>query len=115
MPELRELMITYFQTLLKFTRGNLIHILECIDHRVTLEDNIALIRKVNNEEVRKVVFIMKPNKFPRFEGINPRFYQFFWDIMGNEVVKFCDQFLITSCFPKNISRTQIVLIPKKKS
>lgn len=56
---------------------------------------------------------MHPEKSPGLDGLNPRFFQAFWDILGNNVVRICDEFIRSGKLPNGMNQTQIVLIPKK--
>uniref|UniRef100_A0A803PJN1 Reverse transcriptase domain-containing protein n=1 Tax=Cannabis sativa TaxID=3483 RepID=A0A803PJN1_CANSA len=46
--------------------------------------------------------------------MSPAFYQKFWHIVGNDVIKTVQNFFTTGCLPVNLNDTNVVLIPKKK-
>lgn len=58
---------------------------------VTEEQNAQLIKTISKEEVKDAVFSMHPGKSPGHDGLNPAFYQVYWSIVGNDVVKFCQE------------------------
>ena len=56
---------------------------------------------------------MHPDKTSGPDGFNPAFFQHFWELLGKEVFKYCQQWLIEGKFPNNVNDTTLVLIPKK--
>lgn len=42
------------------------------------------------------------------------FFQAHWDVVGTEVVNFCQTFIATSTMPHSVNDTHIILVPKKK-
>lgn len=111
-PELHNLIARHFQSLFKSSQGNVNTVLDCIENRISGPQNDLLVRKVCNEEVKQAVFSMHPDKSPGPDGLNHGFYQSFWDIIGGEVVKFCDDFIRLGKLQKGLNRTQVTLIPK---
>ncbi|XP_019176908.1 PREDICTED: uncharacterized protein LOC109172215 [Ipomoea nil] len=79
--------------------GDGVNFLEGIAPRVTQEHNEALLRPFECEEVKTALFAMFPDKAPGLDGMNPDFYQQFWDVYRN--------------FPPGLNNTDVVLIPKK--
>ena len=45
------------------------------------------VRVTSADEVKKAVFQMHPIKAPDSDGLNPFFYQYYWDIAGDHVTK----------------------------
>lgn len=74
--------------------------------------NIELMMPVVAEEM--AVFAMYPEKSPGMDGLNPAFFQTYWNIVGENVVRFCQKFMETGELPRGINRTLICLIPKVK-
>lgn len=58
-------------------------------HRVTDKQNYELEKPITREEVKKSVYAMYREKSPGYDGLNPGFYQAYWEIVGDDVVKFC--------------------------
>ena len=78
-----------------------------MNHMLTKDFTVA--------EVKKALGKMYPLKSPRPDGIPSLFYQHFWTIVGDSIVKCVLDFLITGTTPHNFHETHIVLIPKVKS
>lgn len=55
---------------------------DCIGVRVTRAQNEALTQEFTECEVKDDLFAMHPDKSPGSDGMNPSFYQKFWDIVG---------------------------------
>lgn len=73
-------MISIFQSNI----GDMEPVLECIQNRVSQEQNTRLLRRVSYEEVKIAIFSMNPDKSPGPDGFNPGFYQTFWDIVDDD-------------------------------
>lgn len=58
---------------------------------------------------------MHPDKSPGPDGINPAFYQRFWNIIGNDIVATCLNVISSNVVPDGLNDTLVVLIPKKQS
>ncbi|XP_019177676.1 PREDICTED: uncharacterized protein LOC109172888 [Ipomoea nil] len=56
---------------------------------------------------------MGRDKSPGPDGMNPGFYQAFWDLVGKDVTDFVLNCLSQSSFPLELNDANIVLIPKK--
>ncbi|CAH9144102.1 unnamed protein product [Cuscuta epithymum] len=57
--------------------------------QVTAEQNLALLKPICPEEVKAVIFYMHPNKAPGFDGMNPAFFQAYWDVIGPDISALC--------------------------
>ncbi|XP_031107282.1 uncharacterized protein LOC116011973 [Ipomoea triloba] len=53
-----------------------------IPPRVTQSQNAGLLKPFEPEEVRAPLFSMFPDKAPGPDGMNPGFFQHFWDVVG---------------------------------
>lgn len=58
---------------------------------------------------------MHPDKSPGPDGMNPAFYQRFWNIIGNDIVATCLNVISSNVVPDGLNDTLVVLIPKKQS
>lgn len=70
--------------------------------------------QVEVHEVKKAIFSMHSDKSPGPDGMSPGFYQKFWNIGGDDLVKVVRNFFTTGTLEKDIGDTNIVLISKKK-
>lgn len=113
-PPLNELICDYFQNLFTSSPGDMDDILECIDRKIIDVQNATLTRQVSFEEVKSAVFSMQQDKSPGPDGLNPGFYQAYWDILGTDLVQFCNSIISSEKLPGGVNFTHLVLIPKKK-
>lgn len=81
---------------------------------VTAEHNENLLMHVTSEEVKKAIFSMYPEKASGIDGLNPGFFQAYWDIVAEDVMRFCRDFMISGMLPDGINKTLVCLIPKIK-
>lgn len=56
---------------------------------------------------------MHPDKASGPDGLNPTFFQTFWNLIGQEVFRHRKSWLETNCFSNDLNNTNVVLIPKK--
>ncbi|XP_019151891.1 PREDICTED: uncharacterized protein LOC109148613 [Ipomoea nil] len=82
--------------------------------RVSQAQNDDLIRPFDKTGIKAAWTAMFPDKAPGPDGMNPGFYQNYWDVVGEDVSDFIVNCLNTRTFPANLNDTDIVLIPKKK-
>lgn len=69
---------------------------------------------ISDEEVKAAIFAMHSDKAPGIDGLNPSFFQAYWNIVGKDVCMFCQKFFDTGELPGNLNTTLVCLIPKVK-
>lgn len=72
-----------------------------------------IIKRATREEVRKAVLAMKRFGSPGPDGIQATFYQSYWDVVGEAIVKMVNSALSEGRVPIKILEAYISLIPKK--
>lgn len=82
--------------------------------QITAQENEELLREVSHGEVKEAVFAMHPDKACGPDGLNPAFFQVFWDIVEGDLVKFCRAFMQTGELPEGVNAALVCLIPKFK-
>lgn len=107
-------MIHYFSTLFKASETDWRGVIRCVSTKVSREQNVELLRPVEENEVKGALFHMHPDKSPGPDGMSPDFYQKYWHIVGADIVHMTRQFFETGLFEEHLTDTNIVLIPKKK-
>lgn len=86
---LHELILYYFQDLFS-SRGSVIHqSLSHISSCITDDQNQALLNRFDEKEIKDALFSMHLDTSPGPNGMNPGFYQKFWDITGKQVTLAC--------------------------
>ncbi|CAH9108066.1 unnamed protein product [Cuscuta europaea] len=91
-------------------------VLFSVDHLVSNDQNQYLLRPIREEDVRKAIFSMHPDKSLGPDGLSPVFFQHFWEVVGPEVVDFYKQTFLTSASGRGTSWKHWVgmSFPKKK-
>ena len=89
-------------------------VLDCIQPIVSATANEALCRPYSREEVNCAFAQMHPHKAPGPDGMNPFFYQKFWDIIGDDVSAVVLSILHGHPIPPALNRTFVALILKKQ-
>ena len=82
------------------------------NRRVTREMNEDLTRPVTEEEVRKAVFSIGPNKAPGPDGFTGAFYRQFWPTIKDQITQEVQQFFDNGILDPQINKTNLCLIPK---
>ena len=85
-----------------------------VERKVSYDQNQELLRPFESFEVKEAVFSMHPDKSPGPDGLNPGFYQAYWDIVGSNVSAACLHYLNNCVLPSDLNATSIILIPKVK-
>jgi hypothetical protein len=66
-------------------------------------------------EIKKALFMMRPNKAPGPEGFTAGFYQRHWDLLGCDITRAALDFLNGGTMPAVVNDTTLALIPKVKN
>uniref|UniRef100_A0A803Q9L8 Reverse transcriptase domain-containing protein n=1 Tax=Cannabis sativa TaxID=3483 RepID=A0A803Q9L8_CANSA len=104
----------YFSNIFTASESCWEHVMNCLEPKISAEQNSILLQPISAEEIKHALFQMHPDKSPGPDGMSPAFYQKFWHIIGNDVIKTVQNFFTTGCLPVNLNDTNVVLIPKKK-
>lgn len=73
----------------------------------------SLDNEFSDEEIKEAVFLLPKGKSSGPDGLPAEFFQFFWDIVGSDIISFVRGFFAgrdIGC----INRASITLIPKKQ-
>uniref|UniRef100_A0A803P6B0 Reverse transcriptase domain-containing protein n=1 Tax=Cannabis sativa TaxID=3483 RepID=A0A803P6B0_CANSA len=112
---LEEVMVNYFKDLFATAASDWTAVTSNVQPRVSYDQNIELVKEVTEEEVKKAMFQMHPDKSPGPDGMTPGFFQRCWHIVGRDVFRLVQEFFVTGSFPTSLNATNVVLIPKKKN
>ena len=83
--------------------------------RCPKEQNQQLIKEFEASEIKEAIFSLHPDKSLGPDGMNPGFFQAYWDIIGGEVTTTCLRLLNNWELSGDWNNTHIVLISKKVS
>lgn len=94
--DLQDLLNDHFSSITSSTNPFMDEdLLNIINTEVTEEDNLMLTAEPTDEEIRSIVFLIKPWAAPGPDGYQAGFYQHTWDIVGKEVINLVKQFFLT--------------------
>ncbi|CAN0925181.1 Transposon TX1 uncharacterized 149 kDa protein [Linum grandiflorum] len=113
--EMAAVASTYFRSLFQTQATDIRPIMRAVNRKVLDEDNRKLLAPFSNEEIRRALFDMHPDKAPGPDGFNPGFYQKMWGEVGEELAAACREWLDMEEFPMEVQATTIVLLPKVES
>ncbi|XP_026410582.1 uncharacterized protein LOC113305796 [Papaver somniferum] len=86
--------------------------LDRLENIITDQDNLMLTEIPSSEEIKKIVFDMKPWTTPGPDGFPPGFYQLMLETVGPEVVKMVKSFFHSKYILKQLNHNFTILIPK---
>lgn len=109
---LDDMIGSYYNKLFQSQGSDGQEILDCIEERVSMQQNEHLTQEFTGEEVKEAIFSMHPDKGPGPDGMNLAFYQRFWKIIGKDVTDLCLHILSTGCMPQSLNDALVVLILK---
>ena len=66
-------------------------------------------------EVKQAINQMAPLKALGPNGMPPLFYQYYWNLIGDDIFDTVLHYLNSATLPDNLNHTFITLIPKKKN
>lgn len=112
---LDNLIVSHFQNLFTSHQTQKEEVIDCIKATITEHQNTMLLLPVTKEEVKSALFQMHPDKAPGPDGMTPAFYQKYWSIVGDDVFKLVVKFFMEGSMDRELNKTNLVLIPKKKN
>lgn len=89
---LEKHIIEHFNHLYRASTVNWQEVVDCVDKKITADQNIELMREVTENEVKTAIFQMDPDKSPGPDGMTPAFYQKHWSIVGQDVCNLVKEF-----------------------
>lgn len=75
----------YFEQLFFSVDASSDPVVSLVQPKVTSEDNNMLLAPFTIEDFKTVIFQMHPDKSPEPEGLNPTFFQRFWNLIGMDI------------------------------
>ncbi|KAH7863936.1 hypothetical protein Vadar_023809 [Vaccinium darrowii] len=108
--------VQYYQGLFQSDGADQVsEVVDTIKARVNYQMNQSLTRPVSYPEIQQALFDIDPNKAPGSDGMTAGFYQWYWDVVGADVVGAVQQLFHTGHMLRSWNHTQLVLIPKVKT
>lgn len=111
--EIEEIMLSHFQNVTATSKSPIFQdILNLFQPCISDSDNLRLILLPDDQEIKDVVFSIRPWASPGNDGFQAAFYQQCWDTISFEVISMVQHFFIHKHMLKAINHTYQVLIPK---
>lgn len=110
--DLCALVRDYFTSIFSSQHGDYHSIISSVHSRVTDDDNTLLTRPFSEIEFKETIFSMHPDKSPDPDGLNPAFFQCFWNEIHSNIFTSAVSWLEPSSLPIELNATNIVLAPK---
>lgn len=110
---MENMIFQHFNQLFSTSGGNMAQVLNCITPSITHAQNTNLVRAVTREEVKVALFSMDPDKSHGPDGMSPGFYQHYWDLIGADIIYFCNQFVRDGHMPEGTKKTHLCSFQRK--
>lgn len=85
-----------------------------LDQCISQQENTSLNEIPTNNEIRRVVFSINPNKAPGPDSFNAKFYQTFWPTLKPDLIRMVSDFFTKATIDTRLNETILILIPKKE-
>jgi len=82
---------------------------------LSTRDNLCLLERFSEEEIRDAVWQCEGSKSPRPDGFNFNFIKKSWDFLKEDVMVVMNLFHETGCIPKGCNASFIALVPKVRN
>ncbi|KAL8088979.1 hypothetical protein AgCh_038659 [Apium graveolens] len=112
---LEEVVVNYFAELFKASTTDWRVITDCIQMKISEDQNNLLLEDISTSKVKATLFSMYPDKPPGPDDITPGLYQKHWNIVGEDIVQIVRKFFDIAQINHHLHGTNITLIPKKKN
>ena len=78
------------------------------------EDSLKLSANVSEQEIHKAMFSLKPYKAPGMDRLHARFFQHFWNFLGQSIIEEILAVFHSKRIPNYLNQTLVVVIPKRE-
>ncbi|XP_062103395.1 uncharacterized protein LOC133814454 [Humulus lupulus] len=88
--------------------------LTCLNkgRRLSLEQQVRLIRPFSKNDVKKALFSIHSSKSPGLDGFGSGFYKGLWEYIGEDITRSVLAFFQDGALPPSLNDTVISLVPK---
>ncbi|CAN6580631.1 unnamed protein product [Malus baccata var. baccata] len=113
--EICDIASFYFTGLFQSSRPSHIgEIMECMENRVSNDDNRLLTAPITNSEIMEATFQIPPTRAPGPDGFTGCFYKDHWATVGKDVTLVVKAFWHSGKLLRKLNHSNLVLIPKVK-
>ena len=78
------------------------------------KDSLRLSANVSEQEIHKAMFSLKPYKAPGMDRLHARFFQHFWNVLGQSIIEAILAVFHSKRIPNYLNQTLVVVIPKRE-
>ena len=71
---INAIIVDYFTQIFSSEGGSCAEVLQCVEPKISAEQNISLLEPFSPADVRAAIFSMHPDKSPGPDGMNPAFF-----------------------------------------
>lgn len=94
--EIKPLVLSYFQEIFSMcSPSNIESITDCVQSRVTMQQNACLTRQISSEEIWLAVKSLNPTKSPGPDGFKGKFFHQYWDVISEDISGMVKSFFFT--------------------
>lgn len=106
----------YFKDLFTSSNpGNFQEIFHDFQPRISSSMNDSLTKLVTSKEIKEAVFSIIASSVPGADGFSGLFFQKYWTVIGEQVIKEVKDFFINGFFPIEWNYAQLCLLQKKNN
>jgi hypothetical protein len=113
-PDIREKVVSFYENLYKEAEIWRPSVDGLNFHSIGAIDSSHMERKFDREEVFHVLQDLQGDKAPGLDGFSMAFFHRCWEVVGDDIMAFFDEFHTHCKFEKSLNATFIALIPNKR-
>ena len=111
---IEKVAVDYFQELFSTSIPTDMDASLCYIKNKVSATNDVLTAEPLEQEIKKALFDINPDKAPGPDGMTSRLFQRFWHVMHKDIIRLVKDFFIDGSFDPRQNQTNICLIPKKE-
>lgn len=110
--DIQALLLNHFTNLYSTNQRSSILYLPSMPAITPVDSNLYIYHPLTDEEIHATFKSFGPLEAPGLDGLQPIFFQKYWDIMGQATFEFCKEVFLSKKIPHFMNTTYLCLIPK---